>query len=208
MANLITSIRFLLLFVLVWMAYEVPPIWQLLEAPLIIAIFAMDALDGYVARKRGESSLFGSVYDIAVDRIVENVLWIVVADLDFVPVWVPIVFITRGFIVDAIRSEAVKVGEAPFQMTRSAIGRFLVAGRFMRTSYAAVKGAAFAWIFLLQPWPELFPGTWAAGVGGLTLVTDILVYTAVAMCIARALPVVVEFLFSEAGPFKTSARRS
>jgi CDP-diacylglycerol---glycerol-3-phosphate 3-phosphatidyltransferase len=107
MANLITLLRFLLLFLLVAMAYWASPSMQLVNAPLLVLIIALDGLDGWVARRRGETSVFGSIFDIAVDRVVENVLWIVLGDLGLIPIWVAIVFIVRGAIVDAIRYAAI-----------------------------------------------------------------------------------------------------
>lgn len=197
MANLITSVRFFLLFVLVVMAYQAPPGWQLANAPLLLLIITLDGLDGYVARKRGETSLFGSVYDIAVDRVVENVLWIVLADLNLVPVWVAIVFITRSLVVDTIRSHATNAGATPFGMMRTPWGRFLVAGRFMRFFYGALKALTFGWIFLLQPFPQLYPQLWAVWSPLLVPITTVLIYTSVAVCLLRGIPVVVEFALRE-----------
>ena len=85
MANLITLLRFLLLFLLVAMAYWASPHLQMINAPLLVLIIALDGLDGWVARRRGETSVFGSIFDIAVDRVVENVLWIVLGDLGLDP---------------------------------------------------------------------------------------------------------------------------
>jgi CDP-diacylglycerol--glycerol-3-phosphate 3-phosphatidyltransferase len=148
MANLITSARFVLLFFLVAMIYMAPPEWQLANPALLIIVILLDAVDGYVARRRQESSLFGSVYDIAVDRVVENILWIVLADIGLVPVWVALVFITRGVFVDSVRGQAAARGVGAFEMMRSPVGRFLVAGRFMRGFYGTIKAVAFAWILL------------------------------------------------------------
>jgi CDP-diacylglycerol--glycerol-3-phosphate 3-phosphatidyltransferase len=193
MANGITSLRLVLLFGLVWSAYRAPPEWQLLNAPLLAIIFLMDALDGWVARTRHEENLFGSIYDIAADRVVENVLWIVLADLDLVPVWVALLFVTRGILVDAVRSVGASRGRSPFSLTRSRLARFLIAGRFMRTAYAVVKALAFGWVLLVQPWPALMPETWAEWRAPVTQVTMLLVYAAVILCLARGLPVLYEF---------------
>ncbi len=193
MANLITSGRFLLLFVLVAMAYFAPPQAQLLNPLLLILIIALDGVDGYVARKRGETSVFGSVYDIIVDRVVENVLWVVLADLDLVPVWVAIVFITRGLMVDTIRSHAATQGQSAFGMMRSPLGRYLVAGRFMRGFYGTVKAIAFAWILAFQPVPKLWPTIWHQWAGPIETVAALLVYAAVGLCVLRGAPVLVEF---------------
>ena len=55
------------------------------------------ALDGWVARKRGSASTFGAVFDILGDRIVENALWVIFADLDQKNLVVGIAFMAVGF---------------------------------------------------------------------------------------------------------------
>ena len=104
MANWITTARLALLFVVIWLIYVGPV--PVIEACmlLIIVVFASDGIDGWVARKRNESSTFGAIYDITGDRIVECALWIVFSDLGLIPVWVPLLVVTRGFVVDGIRS--------------------------------------------------------------------------------------------------------
>lgn len=197
MANLITLSRFLLLFVLVALALKASPAWQLANAPLLVLIIALDGIDGYVARRRGETSTFGSVFDIMVDRVVENVTCLVLAYLNLLPLWVAILFLTRGIIVDSIRYRAVAEGESVFGMMRSRWGRLLVAGRFARGLYGALKLAAFGWLFLIQPWPALYPELWNAWKATLAAAGDILVFATVIMCVARAVPVVIEYLWAE-----------
>lgn len=197
MANLITLTRFVLLFVLVALAEAAPPQWQLVNMPLLVLIIALDGLDGWVARRRGETSRFGSLFDIVVDRVVENVLWIVLADLDLVPVWVAIVFITRGVVVDGFRYQAVGAAENVFGMMWSRWGRWLVASRFMRALYGTVKGVAFGWLLLIQPLPDVYPELWAAWSGIALEIGHVLVLAAVVLCLARGLPVVIECLLAE-----------
>src|SRR4029077_16694485 len=140
MANLVTLSRLLLLIVVVVLSYVPPTPWQFANFFLIILIFVSDGFDGYVARKRNETSLFGALFDIAGDRIVELTLWLVAADTDLVRAWVPLVFIWRGVIVDTIRSSnAVAQGMAPFALMRSRFGKLVVAGKFVRGLYAVVK---------------------------------------------------------------------
>ena len=79
-------------------------------------------------------------------------------------------------------------------MMRSPLGRRLVAGRFMRGLYGAVKAATFGWIFLIQPGPQLDPALWAAMSGRLQTVSACLVGASVALCLLRGLPVVIEFV--------------
>ena len=198
MANLITLSRLLLLILVVVVAYQPPAAWQLIDIPLLILVFVTDGLDGYVARKRGEVSLFGAMFDIAGDRIVELTMWMVLADLDMVPIWVPLVFVIRGVIVDTIRAgQATEHGQSPFAAIRTGIGRWLVAGQFMRIFYAVLKATAFCWMLLLYSLPAAFPEIWEQWRDPLELAGAVLVYLSVAICIVRALPVVVEFVYAE-----------
>ncbi|CAN5239769.1 CDP-diacylglycerol--glycerol-3-phosphate 3-phosphatidyltransferase [soil metagenome] len=198
MANLITLSRMLLLFLVIWIAY-LPLSWlQFLNVPLLILVFVTDGFDGYVARKRNETSLFGAMFDITVDRIVELSMWIVLADLDLVPVWVPLLFVVRGTIVDTVRATgASSQGESPFAMIRSPIGRFLVAGKFMRTFYAVTKAHAFCWLMFIHPFPVVFPDIWEEWSWLLVGIGVALVWLSVIQCVLRGLPVIVEFLVAQ-----------
>lgn len=197
MANLITLSRLILLFVVIWIAY-LPLSWMhFLNVPLLILVFVTDGFDGYVARKRNETSLFGAMFDITVDRIVELSMWVVLADLDLVPVWVPLLFVVRGTIVDTVRANGAAQGASPFSMMRSPIGRFLVAGKFMRIFYAVTKATAFCWLLFIQPVPVVLPAIWAQWSWLLVAVGAVLVWLSVIQCILRGLPVVVEFVVEQ-----------
>jgi CDP-diacylglycerol--glycerol-3-phosphate 3-phosphatidyltransferase len=198
MANLITLSRLLLLIAVVAIAYRPPAAWQFVNVVLLIVVFVTDGLDGWVARRRHEATLFGALFDIAGDRIVELTMWIVLADLKLVPVWIPVVFVIRGTIVDTIRgSYTARAGESPFAMLATPLGRWLVAGRFMRILYAVVKATAFCWLLLLLPFPVTFPAAWSAWGPVLVAIGQGLVYVATALCVARGLPVVAEFVYAE-----------
>ena len=149
MANLITIARLILLFVVIAMIHFRPVELALPSMILLGVVFAGDGIDGWVARKRGSTSPFGAVFDIAGDRIVETVLWVYFAWERVIPLWVPFLVIVRGGIVDALRSMSYDEGMTAFgenTMMRSAFTRWLTAGRFMRGLYGYVKAAAF--IFL------------------------------------------------------------
>ncbi len=198
MANMVTLARLLLLVVVVVLAYQPYSLWHVFNVALLILVFASDGIDGYVARKRNEESVFGAVFDIAGDRITELTLWIVTADLGFVPVWVPIVFVVRGSIVDAIRAAQVSSKhDSPFALMTSKLGRWLVSGRFMRIFYAAVKGTTFCWILLIAPVHALLPVFWSLWGWLLTGISTFLIYLSVVLCIVRGLPVIIEFVTAE-----------
>ena len=95
---------------------------------LPVVAIAMDALDGIVARRMGLTSKLGAVLDITADRIVEHVYWITFAVIQMVPLWIPLVVVTRSFVVDAVRGFALARGRTAFgedSMARSRLTRFL-----------------------------------------------------------------------------------
>lgn len=198
MANLITLSRLLLLIVVIVIVYQPIGLLHLFNVLLLILVFVTDGLDGYVARRRHETSQFGAMFDIAGDRIVELSMWVVLAHVHLVPVWVPLVFVVRGTIVDAIRaSQTTGRHESPFDFMSTPWGQWLVGGRFMRAFYAVVKATTFCWLLLLQPLPVLAPDLWQQVGEVATLIGRLLVLVAVLLCVVRGLPVIVEFVYSE-----------
>lgn len=161
MANAITIGRLVLLFVVIWLLYNgsVPVITACMV--LLVIVFAGDGLDGWIARKQGTTSTFGAVFDIAGDRIVENALWIIFADLDLIPVWVPLLVLSRGFVVDGLRSLSVAEGMTAFgekNMMRSSLTQWLTAGRFMRALFGYAKALGFVFLAGLVAWEHRDPG--------------------------------------------------
>ncbi len=205
MANWITLSRIVLLVVVVVIAYQGSPRWQLINVAILIFVFVTDGLDGYIARARGEASQFGAMFDIAGDRIVELTLWIVLANLEYyqtetalVPVWVPIVFIVRGVLVDMIRASQMKGAQSqPFDILQSTWGRWLVKGKFMRVFYAVLKAHAFCWLLLARAISEGWPAFWIDHGGAMRAVGSVLVMASVFICLVRAAPVVLEFVHTQ-----------
>lgn len=199
MANLITVGRLILLFITIWMIYtfDVPVIVACMI--LIIVVFASDGLDGWVARKRNSTSAFGAVFDIAGDRIAENALWVIFADLNKLPIWVPLLVITRGFLVDGLRALSYEEGMSAFgekNMMRSPVTQWLTAGRFMRGFFGVAKAAGFVFLTGLVGYENRDSAGTALGA-----MYDFdpfrwfgwsLVWTAVALTVIRALPVFVD----------------
>ncbi len=188
MANIITVARFPLLFIYLGILYYGNQTLMFWDVLLIIIIFNLDSLDGWVARKLNEASLLGSVLDIATDRTLEYVLWVVYAHLGLIPVLVPIIVLIRGTSVDAVRSVRIKSGLSAFDQIQSPLSKFLVSSRFMRAFYGIAKGAAAALLTLayaLQsnsgPWPNLVYQT------GL-----VFTWLSVCLCVIRGLPVLIE----------------
>ncbi len=188
LANYITISRVpLLLLVILFIAF--PSVGTRIAAvPLILVLIALDSLDGWVARARGESSILGSVLDIAADRAVEYTLWVTFAVMGLVSLWIPVIVLLRGTFVDAFRSVAPARGLAPFDLLRSQLGRFLVGSPWLRAPYALVKALAFSLLALVHALQTM--GSPSAG--GWNVIAQAAAWLAFALCLVRGLPVIVE----------------
>ena len=199
MANAITVGRIGLLFVVLWIMYGQNPTVVQWCGPAIALVILADALDGWVARRRHETSQFGAIFDIVGDRVVELACWIVFAHMGLLPVWVPLLVVARAFIVDGLRSSSYSDGMTPFggkNMMRSKLSNWLTAGRFMRGLFGFAKLAAFVFLALeaayrLPGGPDTVSGQ-LCGFGWFRIIGWVLVWTAVALTIIRAVPVVID----------------
>lgn len=170
------------------------PAWGLL---LTLVAIAMDGLDGWLARRLGVASDLGAVLDITGDRIVEHVFWIYFTVAGLVPVWVPLVIVSRSFVVDAVRTVGLSRDKTAFgsrTMQRGRLSRFLVASRAMRSLYGVAKMASFVLLGAVLTLAEsAAAGQPLASTGvGVRLggLSDWVVLLTVSICVLRALPVV------------------
>ena len=141
-----------------------------------------------VARQRQEESLLGSVLDIAADRAVEIILWVVYAYLGLISLIIPITVIIRGSLTDSIREAGYDRGQTAHALMTTAWGRWLVAGRPLRAAYGIVKAIAFVLLaatLALQsaasPWVE---PVWA--------LAQVASWISLVLCIVRGVPVLFE----------------
>lgn len=193
LANRITLSRLPLLILTLLLLYRGDSRLKLLAFVLTIVLIAMDWVDGWAARRRGEATPLGSVLDIAVDRIVEVAYWIAYADLDLIPVWVPILVAARGILTDALRAAVmVQMGETAFGMMKSRLGQLIVSGRFMRAFYGFAKAASFAGLALYLSLLDRYSLPFPPWLGTLHRVLLALVFFTVAITVIRALPVLNE----------------
>jgi CDP-diacylglycerol---glycerol-3-phosphate 3-phosphatidyltransferase len=193
LANWITLSRFPLLLIIILILYRGSPLLQVAGAALLFLGLMLDTVDGMVARRRGQTSLFGSVLDISADRIYELVLWVCFADLGMIPMAVPFVVVARTTLTDALRSVGVARGITPFEQQASALGRFLVASPWMRTGYSVSKIVTFCGLALARALTGL-PGGIVQAEGPLVGTLRLMAWITVALCVARGLPVISESL--------------
>lgn len=190
MANFITIFRIFLIYIAAFLLFKNnlnSYTWALI---LTIAAFSFDGVDGYIARKYNESSKLGAMLDIMSDRIAENVLWVVFAVLGWLPVIFPIIALTRGFVVDGIRSVAMEQGLTAFgetSMQSDGFGQFICSSKFSRIAYAVSKLVAFIIMIIAK-----MPGLPVATAKSLSSIAYIAAIVAIEFCILRGLPVIFE----------------
>lgn len=213
MANFITIFRMLLAFCTLGLLFTPPPGFQVSPAHqpglyisaviLTIFVISLDGLDGFIARKYNQTSKLGSVLDILADRIVENSYWVTFSVLGWVGAWLPILVLSRGIITDGLRGVALAEGYTAFgetSMIKNKIGNFITSSRFSRGTYGTAKALAFILMIaahipnIIEYNPMTVKQWYAFTQIQPTLLTIALTFTyiAVAFCVLRGIPVIIE----------------
>ncbi len=188
MANAITLGRMPLLFIYIALLHLRNPVIIFWCVPFIILIMLLDMVDGMVARRLNETSLLGSALDIAVDRALEIILWVVFCHLGLIPLLIPLIVITRGTLTDAVRCVGTCNGESAFNQIKNPLGRFLVSSRFMRNFYGAIKGTAFA-VLTLDFGFQTLEHAWSSWIHPVAVLIS---WMTIVLTLVRGLPVILE----------------
>src|ERR1700676_2562391 len=145
--------------------------WANLTAvALTMASIALDALDGHIARRRNLATPVGAQLDILGDRMIENVYFTYFAVVGMVSLWLPVFFFARGATTDFLRTLALHAGHSGWSanaVLQTWWGRTLVASRWSRGLYAAMKCLCFCYLGLelaLTRGPVALLGSLAADV--------------------------------------------
>ncbi|WP_165246847.1 CDP-diacylglycerol--glycerol-3-phosphate 3-phosphatidyltransferase [Adlercreutzia sp. ZJ141] len=120
-ANIVTLTRicFVPVFVVVFLApwfdwfpfLDGGEVWKpWVAAAVFVLIAATDALDGYLARSRGEVTNFGKFMDPLADKILVLAALLSLTELGVLPAWVTLIIMSREFIVSGIRMIAANQG--------------------------------------------------------------------------------------------------
>lgn len=169
---------------------------DLVALALIVAAIALDALDGYLARRKNLATALGAQFDILGDRIVENLLFTFFATGGLVTLWVPVFFFVRGTITDFFRGVAARSGRSGFgqnSMLETWWGRALVASRLSRAAYAALKCICFCYLGVEWTLTHAFAFQLSARAEGwIAMGSHSLVGATAAFCFIRAIPVLWE----------------
>src|SRR5271163_3863304 len=166
---------------------------------LTVTAIALDALDGHIARKKNLTSPVGAQLDILGDRMIENVYFTYFAVVGMVSLWLPILFFARGAATDFLRGLAMKAGHSGWgasAMLQTWWGRALVASRWSRGLYAAMKCLCFCYLGLelaLVRGPVALLGDMTVDAREMIRVgAHTLTWLTAAFCLVRGLPVLLE----------------
>ncbi len=87
--------------------FSMPRVWC---AIFFIILSATDKLDGYLARSRGEVTVFGMFLDPIADKLLVLCGLIYLMDIGLIASWIPLVILAREFIVSGLRMVASERG--------------------------------------------------------------------------------------------------
>ena len=195
-ANLVTLIRIFLVFLVIGL-YKINTIACGVAVLLTITTLYMDALDGVIARRLGIESDLGAMFDIAGDRIVENVFWVYFSAIGMVSFWAAAIVIARSFLIDWLRMLAyADAGKTPFGKKTMMHGRWakaVVSSRFSRALYGFTKAVVFVYLgvlLLIQAGQSEYGWPVGMSMPFLLLIGQAIAWLAVVMCLVRGVPVI------------------
>lgn len=187
--NLLTWLRIILIPLMVSVFY-LPDSWITpLQADMLAASFfgiaaITDWLDGYLARKLGQTSAFGAFLDPVADKLMVAAALIVLVDLERAAPLVAVIIIGREITISALR-------EWMAQMGKSASVAVSYAGKLKTT----MQMIAIILLLYYQPLPGIDTPLWGTvfiWIAALLTLGSMLYYLKMASQALRAKKVVVE----------------
>ena len=117
LANKLTIFRIILVPIMVMIPFlgiqgelfSIPITYLIIDLIFIIASIT-DKLDGYIARSRNQVTTFGKFLDPLADKILVLTAMIMLVEMGRLPAWIPVIVLSREFIVSGYRLIAVEKG--------------------------------------------------------------------------------------------------
>lgn len=142
-ANLLTLLRLGIVVALGWLFGAVP---RALFVAIVISLLVLDAIDGYVARSRGETSAFGASLDMETDALTVMVLTLLLFARAEIGPWVLVAGLWRYVHAVAVAIVPALGDAPPSRLYRTLFGILMV----------ALAGA-------FVPWPQVARASAAVG---------------------------------------------
>ena len=111
-----------------------------------------DKLDGYIARSRNQITTFGKFLDPLADKILVLAAMTMLVEMTKLPAWIPIIVLTREFMVSGYRLVAVEKG-----------GKVIAASKWGKLKTVTQMIAIILAFVDLNPFGECFSGTLQGG---------------------------------------------
>jgi len=83
----------------------------LIAGVIFIVASLTDFLDGYLARKMNLVTDTGKMLDAIADKVLVSPILIILACNGYIPVFIPVIYITRDIVVDAIKMQSASKGK-------------------------------------------------------------------------------------------------
>lgn len=141
---------------------KIPIQYWLIEGIFILASLT-DKLDGYLARKNEQITTFGKFLDPLADKILVLAAMLMLVEMNKLPAWIPIVVLTREFLVSGYRLVAVEKG-----------GKVIAASNWGKLKTVTQMLAIILAFVDLHAFGECFTGTLQGGAFFLNLVVTIM----------------------------------
>ena len=104
--NLVTMGRVVLVPFVLFFMDNFSPVRSFIASLLYLGAAVGDALDGYLARSRGEVSMLGKFLDPLADKLIVTAVLVFMVALGRVPAWVVVVLLARDLAINGLRSVA------------------------------------------------------------------------------------------------------
>jgi CDP-diacylglycerol--glycerol-3-phosphate 3-phosphatidyltransferase len=145
---------------------------------LFVAAMATDQIDGWLARRRGETTALGSLLDPVADKVLVLTTLVVLVGLDVAPSWMVAAIVAREIAISGLRLAALERGIVMHARDLAKVKTW------SQTVAAALGGfaAAGAWSTRVAWWALLVAVvlTWVSGLDYARLVPTVLRGRAVA----------------------------
>ncbi len=89
-----------------WDFWGLPIHFEVWGVLILIVAASTDAMDGYIARKRGEVTTLGILLDPIADKLLISAAFISLVQMGLVPAWMVVIIIGREFMVVGLREIA------------------------------------------------------------------------------------------------------
>lgn len=129
----------------------IPISWIIIDLIFILASIT-DKLDGYLARKNNQITTFGKFSDPLADKILVLAAMTMLVEMTKLPAWIPIIVLTREFMVSGYRLVAVEKG-----------GKVIAASKWGKLKTVTQMIAIILAFVDLNPFGECFLGTLQGG---------------------------------------------